>query len=1188
VGGLTCLAIFASAWGLERVRFAPEWVVALRYVTWGTFLVSTYLFLVRPLIRRVSDGQVALYLEEHEPSLEHAVVSALDQNPGFSEGLRNRVVDVALERARHVQYGRRVEQGRLYRFAGALTVVGLLALGMTLLGPAHLRYGLGALLMPTRDAAEVNPYSIAVTPGDITIPRNTDQLVAATLGGFDASDASIFTRTASDGGFQRLTMLPGVEGGFEALLLGVAERTEYFVESTGVRSPTFTIEVADLPYVGKLDLTYFYPGYTGLPPRVVENAGDVAALPGTVIELRIQPTMMAPGGRLMLDYEPAADLTLQDDGTFVTRFTLGDDSYYAIELARDNGTLVPASPEYTIDLLEDQDPAISFSRPGRDDSASPIEEFYLEMNATDDYGVRDVRLVYSVNAGPEDTIAVFQTSGAPLSEVAPAHTLFLEEWQLEPGDLVSYYAIARDNRPNPTAVTSDIYFITVRPFERAYRQAEQGGGGGGGGGGQQETPLSELQRQIIAATFNLIRQQESYSASEFRENVNSVGLAQVRLTEQVGTLLQRMQNRGLTQSDPGFRDVSAILPQAVDAMQRAKAHLDDLELREALPDEQEALRFLQQAEETYERYVQQQQGGGGGGGGAQDRAAAEELADLFELELDKLQNQYETVQRGQREQSDNQVDELMERLQELARRQEQEAERQRRRALQSGQTSSGGGGQSQRDLAEETEEAARQLERLARETNDRQLEETARDLQQAAEAMRQSASQSGSTGATAEANSALRRLEDARRQLEERRQDRARRDTEAAIQEVDQLQQQQRDVVNDVRELPAERNTARSQQVRQLQERKEQMNDAVANLERELDRAASGARADNPQAARTLQDAANQIRESKLREKLQYSRGTIEQWDPQTATTLELNIEADLQALRDQLEEALDASSERSTDPMERALEDTQQLVRGMEAMGRRLNEPTPGQQGDQQDQQGQQGQQGDQQGQQGQQGDQQDQQAQQGQQGDQQGQQGQQGQSQQGDQQGQQGQQGQGQQGDQQGQQGQQGGQGQQQGQPGQQGGQRGGLDADGWAGGYDAMNWGGGPRGEPRRLTPDEARQYQAELRERMEQVEGLRSELRNMGQPVEDVQAVLEALGRMSDERLLTDPRALAAVHEEMLDRLKRIEFTLRREVEGEADRSAPTLTGSDEVPDGYRSLVEEYYRSLARGEAAPAAN
>ena len=65
------------------------------------------------------------------------------------------------------------------------------------------------------------------------------------------------------------------------------------------------------------------------------------------------------------------------------------------------------------------------------------------MSANDDYGVRDVRLVYSVNAGPEDTISVFQTSGAPLAEVSAGHTLFLEEWQLEPGDLVRIDAAGR-------------------------------------------------------------------------------------------------------------------------------------------------------------------------------------------------------------------------------------------------------------------------------------------------------------------------------------------------------------------------------------------------------------------------------------------------------------------------------------------------------------------------------------------------------------------------------------------------------------------------------------------------------------------------------------------------------------------------------------------------------------------------
>ena len=59
-----------------------------------------------------------------------------------------------------------------------------------------------------------------------------------------------------------------------------------------------------------------------------------------------------------------------------------------------------------------------------------------------------------------------------------------------------------------------------------------------------------------------------------------------------------------------------------------------------------------------------QQGGGGG-----SAANAEDLADLFELELDKLRNQYETVERGEQRQREAEVDEAMQTLQELARRQ---------------------------------------------------------------------------------------------------------------------------------------------------------------------------------------------------------------------------------------------------------------------------------------------------------------------------------------------------------------------------------------------------------------------------------------------------------------------------------------------------------------------------------------
>ena len=111
---------------------------------------------------------------------------------------------------------------------------------------------------------------------------------------------------------------------------------------------------------------------------------------------------------------------------------------------------------------------------------------------------------------------------------------------------------------------------------------------------------------------------------------------------------------------------------------------------------------------------------------------------------------------------------------------------------------------------------------------------------------------------------------------------------------------------------------------------------------------------------------------------------------------------------------------------------------------------------------------------------------------------------------------------------------------------------------------------------------RQYQSELGERTEQVVDLRNQLREANRSTADLDEVLAIMQRFQNEDLFADPEALADLSTQMVDRLKRLEFSLRRDVEGEAERGA-TLTGADEVPDGYRRLVEEYYRTLARGSS-----
>ena len=67
-------------------------------------------------------------------------------------------------------------------------------------------------------------------------------------------------------------------------------------------------------------------------------------------------------------------------------------------------------------------------------------------------------------------------------------------------------------------------------------------------------------------------------------------------------------------------------------------------------------------------------------------------------------------------------------------------------------------------------------------------------------------------------------------------------------------------------------------------------------------------------------------------------------------------------------------------------------------------------------------------------------------------------------------------------------------------------------------------------------------------------------------------------MDTDRAFIDANNLAALQAAALDKMKQVEFDLRKKSEG-SDQPL-SLSGADEVPSGFRSAIEEYYRALAK--------
>ena len=1162
-----------AAYGLETVKFTTTSIIVARVGLVVGFIAAVLWFVVRPLRRQVTDEQVALYLEEHEPALQATLLSAVESSrngiTAESEALVRKVVEQAIDACVRMDAARRADQAPLKKWAMGLGGLAVAAVLVVLVGPAFLRHAASALLLVSRSIEAAVPYRLEVAPGDATVPKGADQVVKAKLHGFNSEEVVLMARRTPTSNYEEVPLVRNEDGSFDGMLFDVLAPLDYYVTAGGVRSDDFLLKVVDVPYVQKLDLEYHYPAYTGLEVEKIEDGGDIAVLKGTQVRVHITPTMKTPGGQITINDKQSVPLTLQADGTLTAAFTVTADGSYRVELQTPAKERVAASPQYTIDTLEDRAPTVSFRKPGRDTSVSSIEELFAEASAEDDYGVRNLELVYSVNGGPEKVVKLFN-GDRRLPEVSAGHTFYLEELGVQPGDSVSYFARATDNDAvgGGKQTTSDLYFLRVRPFRKDFRQAQsQGGGGGGGGGGGQVEALSEQQRQIISATHNVNRDKKGQTPQKLRDNSKVVELAQSKLREQVEGLLTRM-NSELVQRDPAFAKIGEMLPQAVAAMKEAEGELAQAKPDVALKPENKALQILQKAEEEYETQIavqRGQQGGGGGGGGAMQQ----ELADLFEQDLDQLASRYESASQASEQQADQKVDEMLERLKELARRQQQQAESEaRRRALQGG---GGGGGASaaqQRAMAEQLEEMARQLERLSREEQRPEAAQAAQDLRAAADALRRSAA--GDSRAQGEAAAAADKLRQAQRSLERGQTQRTQQAIEDAIRRADQLAGQQREIADQARKLP--QGAGRQEAGREIAEDKGKLEQGLRQLESDISRAARDASREEREASRRLSEAADEIRDNQLPDLVRYAGNLIRNGGANSQNQIdnaERAISEGIDDVRDALQQAqraLGAGQQRNA--QEERAERARRLAQQAESLAERTRERA------QQGQQGRDGQQG------------QGQQARNGQQG--QGQQGREGQGQQGQQgqgQGQQGQQGQGQG---QGQQGQGQGQGQgQNAQNGQGGGdgrlgeglRNGGFDRGGGysRGGVWNGTWGGWWDGarlseEDIRQLRNEARQLDADARELLGRTRGVEVDPRELEQ-------VMQALRQMQDPRVYQNVAELARLQSIVAEGLKRFEFGLRRKVEGE--QNALALSGGDESPEAYKKANEEYFRSLSKG-------
>jgi len=507
-------------------------------------------------------------------------------------------------RTRDLDFGRIVPWRHL---RGPLAGLALLAAACGLVLVARPEFRTAALrfvLLPAHYT------TLGVEPGDQTVKAGDVFTLRATLSGRPVASArwlrrpregrrgwtvvSLSNPATKDDGPPRPRL-----GTLTGTLNDCQDDFEYRVTAGEVESPTYCVKVIHPLKLQALEVKVEPPAYTRKAPSTGKD-GNIQVIEGSNVRFRFtldrapaEATLVVTPGKGGGDGSEAASpfttpLAITGSALTGTLPKVARPVEYQVRArAGDGMELEPRT--YTIRVRFDEKPTLRFINPPEELSVIPTTEVPVRVEAADDFGLAELRVVYRIGKGPKETLLLNTLKGQPVTAEALA-TLYLEKHQVDYTDGLTYYAYALDNYPpTPHRTTTELRFIDILPFRQEFQLCE----GGGTCNGSSVT-LEEL---ILRQRTNLNR---TFAASEdpgfAPGSAKKIAAAERELAGLTADFTHRMEEK--------FGPIPS-LHEAADAMLSASAALEKADAGAATPAEETALSGLIKARQNLRKLLKQ-------------------------------------------------------------------------------------------------------------------------------------------------------------------------------------------------------------------------------------------------------------------------------------------------------------------------------------------------------------------------------------------------------------------------------------------------------------------------------------------------------------------------------------------------------------------------------------------------------
>ena len=692
IGMLTLAMVGALV--ILNVSFQIEQAPFLRWVRIGILLLSVavavYIVirsLIIPLSKRFTDVAVASRLEltqgQSELASENRILSAVqlwknltENRLGYAPEFIEHLIIQTDQDMEHIQRGQvfQTEFRKIKRNAGvAVAGVGLLLITHFLLPNAFNGFAATFQTLPQTlpDSQGNLKKTIQITeiqPGNTQVERGTDVNVAAKVSGHIGAPVTLYYRIGDSNTpapaveWQSMPMhsasnqqVPGTAPSYHLTLENVTRPLQYYISAEEVASAHYQVTISDEPIVTEFQYRLNYPAYTRLQSQTFPaNTGDIQTLFGT--EIVFTGESNKPLKEASLTFEESDDVKLEitarhllettpqpsGDGlvpeaspiphTMRGSFIAQQSGNYRIQITDVEGFTNREPINYTLTVFKDAAPDVNIVSPARDtvlDNAMLVD---LKVEATDDYGIQALQLVYRIEAeGAEEVNVPLKRWGmedAPVRRsVSVAYRWDVDRIGIFPGEVLAYYVQALDNDDvsGPNIGKSPTYTLRFPSLSELYDSVAT----------EQETEQQGLEDLVdeqadatglIDTLLGKIRKSQELSFNDENlmqqvlENQKQIEQAAKQLVEDMQQTAEDMEQKQLFDAETiqKYQELQELMEQALseehkeilqklsEALAKQQVSEQEQSMMEANLSQEQFLQQLERAKSLYEQILLQQ------------------------------------------------------------------------------------------------------------------------------------------------------------------------------------------------------------------------------------------------------------------------------------------------------------------------------------------------------------------------------------------------------------------------------------------------------------------------------------------------------------------------------------------------------------------------------------------------------